>query len=299
MKTIILAISGGVDSVVMLHSLVLTDDFAQLNFSKLNYIIAHFDHEIRKDSVADERFVAQLAHNYGIEYVSAHGNLGAETSENTARKARWEFLRNTKQKYAADFIATAHHADDVFETQIINLLRGTSRRGISVLKDTSGIIRPLRTRTKQDIYDYAVANKLEFVEDSTNLDMSYLRNWVRLSLVSKLPQQLKQRLNKVDLLNQDIDILLTKVANNIISYDGSKLVMERSDLRRLPEAVLRDIIRHAIDMLGIAHAKQKISFAMIERIAKFALRPDSNRHLHISKNLQAYISKKELILEKL
>jgi len=297
---ILLAVSGGVDSVAMLHSLVNADDFAKLNFVRVKYVVAYFDHGIRTESAADGRFVKDLAEKYDIDFEIGSASLGIDASESIARIARWDFLNKTKDKYNTDFIATAHHSDDVFETQLINLIRGSGRRGVTVLSNTKNIIRPLINRTKSEIYEYALKNNLEFVEDSTNLDTKYLRNKLRLSIIPRLGSvrtELKKYLAKVNELNPLIDEEVRSILKTLVIQTNNNISINRSKFNALPQSVKQELIREALDKMDVIHDKQKISSAMIKRLCSFASRKDSNRYLHISKYLQVYISKENLVLE--
>lgn len=165
----IVAVSGGVDSVVLLDMMVRT--------GKYRLIVAHFDHGIRADSADDARFVEALAKKYGLPFFSRREELGEKASEEQARKRRYMFLRQLAAEHKAT-IVTAHHADDVIETIAINSIRGTSWRGLAVL-DAQDIERPLIAYRKSELYDYAVRHKLEWGEDSTNISSRYLRNRLR------------------------------------------------------------------------------------------------------------------------
>src|SRR5688572_27728765 len=121
----IVAVSGGVDSMVLLHLL------SQHSQSEL--IVAHFDHGIRPDSAEDRKLVEKTAKKYGLEFVYREGELGPGASEAEAREARYGFLQIIKVKHNAKAIVTAHHQDDMLETAIINMLRGTGRKGLSSL----------------------------------------------------------------------------------------------------------------------------------------------------------------------
>lgn len=171
----IVAVSGGVDSMVLLHKLV------QAN--TLQLVVVHVDHGIRPDAQQDAQLVAATAKKYGLVYEQAKLHLGPQASENTARMARWEALRESSSRHRATMIATAHHADDVVETIIINLLRGTGWRGIASLYETPEISRPLLGLRKHAILAYARTHHLAWREDSTNQQMTYLRNRVRLHIM--------------------------------------------------------------------------------------------------------------------
>lgn len=183
--TYIVAVSGGVDSVCLLDMLARTnssqqssDGIRQLQgatFSRV--IVAHVNHGIRDDAAADARFVAGLARQYQKPFVSVELKLGKGASEERARTARYDFLFELAKKHSATLI-TAHHADDMVETIAINSERGTGWRGLAVLA-RPGVVRPLLGLTKQQLYDYALEHRLEWVEDSTNQTDAYLRNRLR------------------------------------------------------------------------------------------------------------------------
>lgn len=165
----VLAVSGGVDSVVLLDMLAKNTDH--------ELIVAHFDHGIRPDSADDAAFVAALSQRYGLKFMAQRVELGPDASEEQARLERYAFLREVAREHDAR-IVTAHHQDDVIETIAINLVRGTGWRGLAVLNDPS-IHRPLLTMRKMELYDYATAHGLEWVEDETNRTDAYLRNRLR------------------------------------------------------------------------------------------------------------------------
>ncbi|HEX7483763.1 MAG TPA: tRNA lysidine(34) synthetase TilS [Candidatus Saccharimonadales bacterium] len=180
----LVAVSGGIDSVVLLDQLVKADEH--------ELIVAHFDHGIREDSAADARFVEELAASYRLPFVSIREELGKRASEELARTRRYLFLRTMAKEHNAT-IVTAHHADDVIETIAINLQRGTGWRGVAVLQ-TAGIFRPLLDQTKQQLRDYALTHQLEWVEDATNATDAYLRNRLRSCITTKLPSEDRQKL---------------------------------------------------------------------------------------------------------
>jgi len=173
-QKLLVAVSGGVDSVVLLDMLQQTD--------KYDLVVAHFDHGIRPDSAADARFVAGLAKLRGLLFVSKREELGVKASEDQARRARYDFLFQEAHRLQAT-IATAHHLDDVVETIAINTVRGTGWRGLAVL-DRAGVVRPLLKYSKAEIRSYALEHRLEWVEDSTNASSNYLRNRVRQSIAA-------------------------------------------------------------------------------------------------------------------
>lgn len=170
-KTYVVAVSGGVDSVVLLD---------QLAKQTSRLIVAYFDHGTRVDSADDAVFVGELAKKYNLPFETIREELGAGVSEEKARQRRYAFLRRITKKYTATLI-TAHHADDIVETIAINFIRGTGWRGLAVL-DSPDIVRPLLHTHKTEILAYAKANKLLWHEDSTNQSDDYMRNRIRRQL---------------------------------------------------------------------------------------------------------------------
>jgi len=191
MNKFVVAVSGGVDSVVLLDMLV-NKVLPIPHFPTPNpqYIVAHFDHGIRPDSAQDAEFVAGLAKEYGLPFETKREELGPGASEELARDRRYEFLRSVAKKHKA-ILVTAHHADDVVETIAINLLRGTGWRGLAVLD--SDVYRPLTDMTKAEIIDHAQKHKLQWHEDSTNASDDYLRNRVRKQTIG-LDNDIKRQL---------------------------------------------------------------------------------------------------------
>jgi tRNA(Ile)-lysidine synthase len=171
MKRYILAVSGGVDSVVLLD---------MLSRSNHQLVVAHVDHGIRDDSAADARFVEALAKRYKVPFVVKRFELGEDASEETARDARYSFLFEQAQKFHAHLV-TAHHQDDVIETIALTIQRGTGWRGVAVL-NRSEIDRPLIAFSKASLVQYALDHHLEWVEDSTNQSDAYTRNRLRKSI---------------------------------------------------------------------------------------------------------------------
>lgn len=251
--TYVVAVSGGVDSVVLLD--VLSQD------PKLKLIVAHYDHGIRKNSDRDRLFVEQLAAHYGLSFEYALGDLGSGASEELARTKRYEFLRAIKDKYHANAIITAHHQDDVLETIVINLLRGTGRKGLSSLQSTDEIVRPLLQIPKSGLVEVARSRGLQWNEDESNSDQTYLRNWVRHNVIPKLSTEQRQDLLAKQQLalenNRAIDQLLDAYIDS-----GDSTSLSRRDITELPHAVALELIAHWLRTNEIREVDSKL----LERI---------------------------------
>ena len=250
MSRYILAVSGGIDSVVLLD---------MFNWPK-DTIVAHFNHGIRESADDDCDFVAKIAKQYGFQFESARLPLGKDCSEEAARSARYDFLKRLAMEYNAE-IVTAHHADDCIESIVINLLRGTGWRGIAPFGDKS-IFRPMQNLTKSDIYRYAAKHQLHFRQDQSNNDDTYLRNRVRLLLKQKLSPETKQKIlhlyRRQSEIRDDVDKIImqllgagktisrplldeTKTPENVELLRGFLKVNDCSITRPQAERCLREI----------------------------------------------------------
>lgn len=208
----VVAVSGGVDSVTLLDLLV-------KNKPKLDLVVAHFDHGIRPDSIKDRKLVSKLALKYGLHFYFKEGNLGPLTSEEQARDKRYEFLWQVVKETKATGLITAHHQDDLIESAIINIARGSGRRGLSSIINPK-ITRPLLGYSKKDVIAYATKNKLSWNEDKTNDDIKYLRNYIRKNIMPKLKASDRQKIvsiiNDQAKLNKAIDQDLSTLLNQVV-----------------------------------------------------------------------------------
>lgn len=180
---IILGVSGGADSVVLLDIL-----------SKLNYklIVAHCNFQLRnEESERDACFVKQLCQKYhNVRFVqkkfdtSDYAQNNSISIEMAARILRYEWFEKLRLEYSANYIAVGHHKDDTIETIILNLIRGTGIKGLTGIKSKMEyIIRPLLCLSKSDIENYIINEHLEFITDSSNLESIYARNIIRLEIL--------------------------------------------------------------------------------------------------------------------
>ena len=230
----VVAVSGGVDSVALLDMLQKQPG--------LELTVAHFDHGMRDESGRDREFVQTLAKNCGLEFVYEDGRLGTGASEAKARAARYSFLRRVKQNGGAQAIITAHHQDDVLETAIINVLRGTGRKGLTALQNQSDVIRPLLGVTKNDLLKYAQTNRLSWREDKSNQNLDYLRNYVRQKILPRLGvngrQKLLKLVNQTRDINAELDTLLVKQLQ-VQSVDKG---LERAFFNQQPHRVACEVM---------------------------------------------------------
>lgn len=282
--TYVAAVSGGVDSMVLLDLLA--------HKPKLKLIIAHYDHGMRENSKQDRLFVHQAAHKQKLPFVYQEGNLGATASEAKARTARYEFLHQARAAANAKAIITAHHQDDVIETAIINLLRGTGRKGLTSLKNQNDVFRPLLNWPKHVLISYARGRGLKWREDLTNQDTKYLRNHVRHNIMPKLStakrRQLLQHLENLARLNNEID---TALINHLhIQPEANKL--DRHYFVMLPH-------KQAVELLAMwLRTKGVLSFdkKLLEKLVTGAKTLRTGKKMDVDKQHIINIGKKHLTL---
>ncbi|HEX6939535.1 MAG TPA: tRNA lysidine(34) synthetase TilS [Longimicrobiales bacterium] len=180
-QTVVVAVSGGVDSVTLLHLLrSLAPSW------KLRLIAAHFDHRMRPGSGADADWVAGLCHAWGVPLDRAAAEPPPR-GEAAARHARYRFLLDVWRRTGADRVATAHHADDQAETVLFRIIRGTGLRGLrGILPRRGPIVRPLLPFRRADLEAYAAAVGIRYREDPTNLEPGFARNRLRHEVMPRL-----------------------------------------------------------------------------------------------------------------
>ena len=165
---LILAVSGGVDSMALLAM-----------YKQADIVVAHIDHGTRKSSVEDADFVRQKCQELGVKFYETKLELGSGVSEELARKKRYEFLKTIQEKEGGT-LCTAHHLDDVLESIVINLIRGTGWRGLTPFYGDE-LVRPfiITKMWKRDVLKFAGEQNICFRQDPTNYETNYLRNRVR------------------------------------------------------------------------------------------------------------------------
>ena len=198
----VLAVSGGADSMVLL------DLFAGAAKARgYELIVAHFDHGLRPESSEDAAFVAVAAQAYGLPYETARASLSSH-SEAAARHARHTWLEQVRLSCGATAILTAHHQDDLIETSLLNLARGTGRLGLAPMLSGGSILRPLLSLGRADLRTYAASRNIDWREDTSNADISNARNLVRHRLLPYATpawrENYLQKIADLSALNADI-----------------------------------------------------------------------------------------------
>lgn len=188
-KRVCVAVSGGVDSVSLLHFFHMQAERYRITLSAVTC-----EHGIRgKESLEDLAFVQKLCKEWGIPLrvfrgdvpaMAKNAKIGLEEAGRNFRYACFAAMLQGADK--ADCVATAHHRDDLVETVLFRLLRGTSPAGLNVFPEREGIVRPLVNTTRAQIEEYAAENALDYVTDASNSDETYTRNYLRHTVIPSL-----------------------------------------------------------------------------------------------------------------
>lgn len=224
------ALSGGVDSVCLLHYLHVHGTEYAIALSA-----AHLEHGIRgEESLRDLKFCKELCAAWGITLYTRHADIPAIASERgegieeAARRERYAFFQDLTDTQNIDAVATAHHMGDVAETVLFRLARGTSPAGMRTIAEREGVVRPLLHVTRAEIEAYAKEHGLSHVEDSTNADERYARNLIRHTVLPALGQVCGQTVEHLmqfaSLSAGDDDFLQKMAAEQVIHREGELLV---------------------------------------------------------------------------
>ncbi len=253
---VVAAVSGGVDSVVLLH--LLAGDRMRL---QLDLVVAHFNHQLRgREADADEQFVGALAGKLGLSFRAGRGNVRDRARrqqtgiEETARELRYEFLQTVRRETGAVRIATGHNADDNAETMLLHLFRGAGVRGLAgipVQRNEGLIIRPLLFATRNEIAAYATQHGITFREDTTNAGDDHARNVIRHHILpvarSRVQGGVVRTLLRTAEVFRELDSYLAQIARTgldqvVIRREGDEVHLSLPILLTFPTAIRQYLV---------------------------------------------------------
>ena len=307
---VLVAVSGGADSVALVHLLyALADEYS------LNLAVAHLNPSLRgAESDRDAGFVADLAGRFNLTLFLEKKDVPALqrhwrlSPEEAARRARYEFYDAVASQNHFTKVALGHHADDNAELILMNLLRGSGPLGLSGISPVRGdrYVRPLIGLKRSEIIDYIVQRKIAFVADSSNADTAYRRNKIRHDLIPELEKSYNPAI--VDSLNRLGEIMQAEdqwIANAIepvfddcvLEKGSNRISLALPQINAVDLAVGRRIIRTAI--LGVKKDLRRISFVHIDAIVELAQKAQAGVRLDLPEGLRVIKDSETLTIIKM
>ena len=207
-ETVITATSGGPDSMALLSLLIKLS-----KTKKITIICAHVNHNLRKESQEEAIMVEKYANENNLIFEKMEINHYEGNTENYARTQRYNFFEKLIKKYNATYLLTAHHGDDLTETILMRMVRGSSLKGYSGFQEitdngTYKIYRPLITKTKDELLNYVKTNNIPYAVDKTNFSEEYTRNRYRLNILPILKKE-----------NKSVHLKFLKFSETLKLYD--------------------------------------------------------------------------------
>jgi len=260
---LVIAISGGMDSVVLTH--VLLNILDQFNYQ---LTLAHVNHGLRENADGDMKFVQHLSQKWNLPCeiirLDPQTKNSNESVESWARKHRYEALEKIRMKTKGNFILTAHHKTDQAETILMRLAQGSGGKGLRGIHPKAGLVRrPLLFFTKQKLVDYAQQHTLTFVEDETNSDISIPRNFIRHNILAPWVRQ-NNHVEKgiirtsshitelVDATTFTVDYFYKKLVN--FNSEEERILL-KNKMKHLPVYIQLELLKKCMD-LGIVQWRQ-------------------------------------------
>lgn len=305
---VLAAVSGGVDSVVLLHLLLrLIEPF------KLNLQIIHLNHGLRGEQAdRDLQFVKQLAEKYQLpiiarkvdtpEFVAAEGLA----DEEGARILRYHFFEQVLAETDANSVALGHHADDQVETVIDHFLRGSGLKGLSGMpKKRDKYIRPLLVATREEIETYAATHSLDYVIDATNKMVKYQRNRIRHELIPQLQQKFNPGISGVVLRTAQIMDEAEQYLNLqakfalkqcVINFKKNKIILDIDSFLNYFTIIQKYIIYQILQRLQIE--RSLFTTEKLNRVLKLIHNRISGKRVILAPQLQVLIERDQAVFIK-
>lgn len=297
---VLVAVSGGPDSICLLNIL-----YNLKEKLKIEIYVAHVNHLIREEAKGDAEFVKEFCRSKNIEFFYKEYNIKEKAKiekisvEEAGRNARYEFFEEIAPKYSINKIAIGHNENDLVETLIMNILRGTGTQGLKAILNKNGIyIRPLLDISREKIEEYCENNNLKPRIDLTNFENNYTRNKIRNIVIPYLKKEFNPnivqtltRLSQIATEEQDfIDMEVEKYYKKIvINEEIESIKISGKEFSKIHIAIKKRIILYIINKL-FGSTKQ-IEKKHVEDIIKLIDNNIGNKYLTPNKNLKISIRK--------
>jgi tRNA(Ile)-lysidine synthase len=255
-KRVVVAFSGGLDSTVLLHALT-----ALRAVHETQLLAVHIDHGLSDESAIWCRHCESFADSLGVDFASAKVDVDISSGQGTeaaARAARYDAFRSLLQ--TGDWLLSAHHKDDQAETLLLNLMRGSGPSGLAGIGEirpfaAGWLVRPLLSVSRSDLQAYAGEHQLDWIDDPSNEDQQFDRNYLRHEVMPRLEARwpdVASRLRRGALLAAEAAQLLDQLADTDFRELGERpdrLALDQ--LRKLPPERQRNLIRYVVRELGL------------------------------------------------
>ena len=252
-ETIVIGVSGGPDSMALLDLMIKLKSELDLVL-----VVAHVNHNVRKESLEEKEYVENFCKENGLHFESMKiDNIGDDNFENEARTIRYNFFDKVCTDYDAKYLMTAHHGDDLIETILMRIVRGSTLKGYSgfskvVEKDNYYLVRPLITVTKKELEEYCKNNKIKYYVDKTNFEDFHTRNRYRKYILPFLKSE-----------NDDVHEKFLKFSETLLEYNN---YIDR-EMNNVINKVLNDGVLDIFKFSELDHLLQtKIIYTILEKI---------------------------------
>lgn len=312
---VVVGVSGGVDSVVLLNLLCALNDRGGWS---LRLHVAHLNHQLRgKEADEDAAFVEQLARSLQLALTVETADVAAEAQgisvEEAGRAARFAFFERVCIKADAQIVALAHQADDNAETILYRILRGTGMRGLRgiqasrPIRDGSDVrlVRPMLGMGREEIEAYAREQNIEYRTDVSNASADFTRNRIRHALMPLLREQFNPQVTEALLRLADqakgLDSYLTETGERlleslVIEEDAGQVVLHGPALARKARVLQTHVIREAILRLGVG--ERDLTYAHLNAVADLAAEHEGSKSIDLPGGLRAARRYDRLVLHR-
>jgi tRNA(Ile)-lysidine synthase len=316
-EKVVVAVSGGSDSVALLNVLAMLSDEYELSL-----VVAHINHGLRENAACEEQFVRRMAAEMGVVFecksvdVTSLKKGTGKGIEEISREVRYDFLNDVAKKHGAQKIALGHNSNDQTETVLMNFLRGsgpTGLKGMLPARD-SVYIRPLLCVSRDEIISFLEFHGLPSVTDTSNADPAYLRNRIRHSLIPELKAsynpKLEQSMKSMAEIMRVEDDYMKGVTSKILSEWGraatdSEISINIPDLVKYHQAIQRRIMKHLLERLtrnsqgiGQTHVRAALNLVCSDHPAAYVNLPcniEVRREYNVLVMLKREKSEKEIL----
>ncbi len=301
---VLLGISGGIDSCVMLEV------FSSLKKKfNLTIAIAHVNYNLRKESIEEEKFVCKLSKNYNVPFYLKNIFLDKKNSiQENARTIRYNFFVEVATLNSYNKIAVAHNLNDNLETVFFNFIRGSflGFSGIPIKREIEKnifLIRPILKLKRNEIEKFANEKKMEFKVDSSNFKNDYSRNFLRNEVIPKIENKLNPNFSETNYSNSKVFLDLynfveikTKeiIPKIILKQTKDELIFSLSELNKVDIFLAKNFVHLFVSLL----AKSSIDSDMIEKFFLFLSSAENGKKFNFSKSIYATKSRNEISVAK-